>query len=133
MPSLLFDLPDTVSFGVPRQYASFCNGRIVQVDASNQAGGALCISWDESHLTFESRASRVRYRRDRVVGLFVNPEEVVKGHKLCTLRAVFTEDDGRMGALPILTTQEANAAWIMHFAQELANSEMPVTTQVLPK
>jgi hypothetical protein len=133
MMSFSFHLPDAVSFEVPHQYASYCNGTIVQVCASEEAHDVLKVSWGDDCLNFASNGYLVRYQRERIVELFVDPSEHVKGRILCTLRVMFSENDGGKGTLVVLSSDAADGEWIRSIAAKLAASNLPVTMKVIPE
>lgn len=124
------DLPDNVSFEVPRDYAAWCKGTIVQVSKGSEPHGSLKISWDDQFLTLEGRDYLVRYKRDRIAGLLVDPSERVMGHTLCTLRVLLLGYDGGKSSLLVLSTR-ANPEWMKALAGQLTASDLPITAQVL--
>ncbi len=124
MKTCIFELPYDVNFEVPRPFASYCQGTIVQIGASTVSEGILKVSWDDKSVLFESNGECVLFVRKSFIGLVVNASEEVMGQSIGTLRVIFCEPDGTKGLLPVLSTTK-NVAWLESVLGKLRDCGVP--------
>ena len=70
-----FDMPDGISFEVPRDYATYCNGPPVQVGNSDCPPAQLAIEDADTEVRFESGGQCVSYDKSVFAGVLLTPEE----------------------------------------------------------
>jgi hypothetical protein len=120
------DLPEGITFEVPRDYAKYCDGHPVGLASVLTEDRQLHIHWDEQFVGFASSGVEVQVDRHSLLGLLLSESEELLGMTICSLRLGISEELGGVALLPNFTSDHRVRDTFASFVQSLVDNSIPV-------
>jgi hypothetical protein len=96
-------IPEAVAFEPSKDFARHCGGSVYRISEAASNSPDLAIDASDGWLRFICQRKVQEYLIARIKFISVSLFEEVKHYRICTLRVFFSEENGDVSGLPVVS------------------------------